>query len=72
MDRPKIKDLVKKYGCKDFFLHSDSVLGTSVCLSANNEKHDRIIERIRKDGWLCIMADGPVYPYWYIKKRDEL
>ena len=70
MDRPKIKDLVKIYKYNGFFLHTNGILGTCVCMW-ENKRANQIIQRLRKKGYICIYENHGLGGVWSIKNKDK-
>lgn len=69
MDRPKIKDLKKRYKFNGFFLHSDGILGTRVCLR-EGKRENQIIRALRRRGYICICENHGLGGVWSIKNKD--
>lgn len=64
--RPTIKWLREKYKYKDFFLTHWFGNGTVVAIH-DSPKARKLVERMRRDGLVCI----PQYNYWYIMYKDK-
>lgn len=70
MDRPKIKDLKKRYKFDGFFLSSDGILGTYVCVW-ESKRANQIVKLLRKRGYVCIYQKfSPNHAYWCIKNKE--
>ena len=64
--RPTIKWLREKYKCDRFFL--THWFGNGVVVAINDSPEARkLVERMRRDGLVCI----PEYGYWYIMYKDK-
>lgn len=71
MDRPKIKDLKKRYKFDGFFLSGDAILGTYVSMW-ESKRANQIVKSLRKRGYVCIYQKfSPNYAYWCIKNKDK-
>jgi len=69
VDRPKIKDLKAHYKWDGFFLHSDGVLGTCVCMW-ESRRANQIVRGLRKRGFICIYENHGLGGVWSIKTKD--
>ena len=70
MDRHKIKDLKNHYNWDGFFLHTDAMLGTCVCMW-DGKRARQIVRGLRRRGYLCIYNDQGLGGTWSIKTKDD-
>ena len=64
--RPTIKSLREKYKCDVFFITHWFGNGVVVTMY-DSPKARKLVERMRRDGLVCV----PEYGYWYIMYKDK-
>lgn len=70
MERPLIKDLRKQYHYNGFFLHSDGIVGTCVCMW-ENKRSNQIVRMLRKRGMVCMYENNGLGGTWKIQYKQR-